>query len=121
MPAAALVVGQGRPRGRLGKALMVAAVAELVADKLPQMPSRTSARGLAGRLSSSGACGLAVAGRGGAAVAGASAVAGAFGGFHARRWLGRRTGWPDAACAVVEDGVAIGLAALATHRGIHRL
>jgi len=116
MPPAALVVRQGRPSGRAGTALVVAAAGELIGDKLPQMPSRTDSRGLAARFTSSGACGFALAGPRGAGVAGASAMAGAFAGFHARRWLGRRTGWPDPACAVVEDGVAVGLAALGTRR-----
>ena len=116
MPPAALVVRQGRPGGRAGTALLVAAAGELIGDKLPQMASRTSLPGLAGRVTSSGVCGYALAGPRGGGVAGASAMAAAFAGFHARRWLGRRTGWPDPACAVLEDGVAIGLAALATRQ-----
>ncbi len=94
------------------------AVGELVGDKLPFMPSRLAAEGLVARMASGALCGTAVVASSGprkrrslaagAAVGAASAVAGAFAGYHLRRWLGRRLNVPDPAIAVVEDMVAIG-------------
>ena len=109
-------------RGRLGDgtvrtSALLAAAGELIADKLPIVPPRTSPPSLAGRLLS-GAAGGGLIGAGAVGAAAGSATAGlaAFAGQRARRELGRRTGLPDPLIAVAEDALAIGLALAATRR-----
>lgn len=108
-------------RGRLGGgtrrlAPLVAVAGELVLDKLPQTPSRTSPPGLAARLGSGAAAGWLLAGAPGAAIGSAAAGLGAFAGERTRAALGRRTGLPDPLIAVAEDVVAIGVALAATRQ-----
>ena len=93
----------------------VLALVELVADQLPNTPSRTAPVGLSARVVTgalSGAC-LAIAGGGAiwlGAVAGAiGGIAGAFGGYRARVGLVKSLGVADYAVAIPEDLVAIGL------------
>ena len=100
----------------------VAAVAELVADKLPMTGSRTAPGSLIARIilgGLAGAC-LAISGRGpwlaGAVLGGVGAVIGAFAGYETRRRLVRALGVKDVAVAIVEDLVAIGLAYLVVIR-----
>jgi uncharacterized membrane protein len=95
--------------------ISLGALAEFVVDQLPNTPARTSARGLTARIVTgllAGAC-LGVAGGMSpwlAAVIGAvGAIAGAFGGYHARVGLVRGLRVPDIAIAIPEDLVAIGL------------
>ncbi|GAB3685296.1 hypothetical protein [Angustibacter aerolatus] len=90
---------------------------ELVADKLPATPSRLSAQGLPARLAS-GAVGAGVLARregvrpAAPVVAGlAGAAAGSWGGAAWRAFAARRV--PDWQAALVEDAVALLLAALA--------
>ena len=91
------------------------AVGELVADKLPTTPARTSAVGLSARIVTGALTGACLAVAGGAflwlgALAGAfGAVAGTFGGFQARVGLVRALRAPDFAVAIPEDLIAIGL------------
>jgi uncharacterized membrane protein len=98
--------------------LTVAAVGELIADQLPNIPARTTPGPLGFRIAMgllTGAClGLAAhASAALAAVCGAlGAVAGAFGGYTVRVGLVRRYRVPDVAIAVPEDLIAIGLALL---------
>jgi uncharacterized membrane protein len=94
----------------------VLAFVEFVADQLPGTPARTAAIGLSARIVTgalSGAC-LAVAAGAtlwlGALLGAVGAVAGAFGGYHARVGLVRALKGPDFAIAVPEDLLAIGLA-----------
>ena len=111
-----------RPRRQPGKALAsavrwlpLAAAGEMAADKLPAMPDRTSPPVLAGRVLSGAAVGAAlgqarrtrpVAG----ALAGvAGAVASSFVMMRLRQRVGRRLDLPDAAVAVAEDALAVGL------------
>ena len=94
--------------------LTVLALAELVNDKLPKTPSRTAPPGLIARivmggfggacLASAGAQGLVI----GAVLGIAGALAGTFGGYHARKGLVRLLKVPDFVIAVVEDLVTIG-------------
>jgi len=98
------------------------ALAELVADLVPTTPARTAAIGLSARIVMgllTGAC-LAIAGGASpwlAAVIGAiGAIAGTFGGYHARVGLVRALRAPDFAIAIPEDFVAIGLALLLVSR-----
>jgi uncharacterized membrane protein len=88
------------------------ALGELVTDKLPRTPARTSPPGLIARVLLGGFCGLAlVTSTGGslvaAAVAGvAGALVGTFVGYNIRRALVMRA-HPDFAVAASEDLVAI--------------
>jgi uncharacterized membrane protein len=84
-----------------------AAAGEVIADKLPQMPSRWSPRGLSLRLGFSSIGGRELAGWPGAGVAGAAALASAFAGSHLRVMVrGRETQF---AAAVFEDSLSYAL------------
>jgi len=97
------------------------ALGEFVADKLPTTPARTAAVGLTARIVIgllTGAC-LAVAGGASywlGAIGAIGAMAGAFGGYQARVRLVRGLHVPDAAIAIPEDLVAIGLGLLLVSR-----
>jgi uncharacterized membrane protein len=97
------------------------AIAELVADKLPQTPSRKRAMPFAARIVIGGLCGAAIgtAGRSlfGGLVAGAlGGVAGTFGGYEFRARLVKAIGGRDLPIAVVEDAIAIIAAVLLAFR-----
>ncbi len=102
---AALVLRE-RPLNALRRAVLAAAVGELIADKLPSMPSRLQRRGLTGRIFSSAYAGHSVAGRAGAATGVTSALTSAVAGHRARAAVSS----PLAAFA--EDWLAIALATL---------
>jgi uncharacterized membrane protein len=93
----------------------VLALFELVADQLPNTPSRTAPVGLSARIVTGGLSGACLAVAGGTtpwlgALAGAvGGIAGAFGGYQARVGLVRALRVPDFAIAVPEDLVAVGL------------
>jgi uncharacterized membrane protein len=91
----------------------LAAIGELINDKLPRTPARTAAVGLVARLITGalmGAC-LAIAGGAsvwlGAVFGSAGSIVGAFGGQRARVGVVRAIGGNDFPIAVVEDLVAI--------------
>jgi uncharacterized membrane protein len=90
------------------------AVVELMADKLPQTPSRTAPPGLIARILMGGLTGACVgAGGGQGAVLGAllgivGGIVGCFGGYQARTGFVKALGVPDIYVALVEDLVAIG-------------
>jgi uncharacterized membrane protein len=93
----------------------IAAVGELVVDKLPKTPARTGATGLAARFVMGGLCGAAVAlasaqlGWAVGAVLGAiGGIVGAFAGYQARTRLVKVLKVPDIVIAIAEDVVAIG-------------
>lgn len=89
------------------------ALGELVADKLPKTPARTSALGLIARVSMGALTGACVATAGGqsaavgAGLGAAGGVVGAFGGYQARARLVKALGVPDLYVALAEDVVAI--------------
>src|SRR4029077_1029182 len=91
----------------------VLAVLELVADKLPQTPNRTSPPGLIARIVMGGLTGACIAAGGGqgallGAVLGAvGGVVGCFGGYQARTRLVKALGTPDIYVALLEDLVTI--------------
>ncbi|WP_222266088.1 hypothetical protein [Modestobacter marinus] len=98
--------------------------AELVADKQPDAPPRTSGAGLPVRLTG-GACGGGLLARRAGAnaalpvVAGlAGVVVGTWGGLGWRRWAADRM--PDGEAALLEDGVAIALSLVACLPGRRR-
>ncbi len=96
-------------------AFAAAALGELVADKLPFVPARTSLPALGVRLASGGYAAGAVAREDGADVAVAvglgvaGALAGTFGGYHLRKWLTTKGHVPDILVALAEDAVAAGV------------
>jgi uncharacterized membrane protein len=93
--------------------LAALAVGELVADKLPFIPDRTTAGPLLGRFVGGGICGAAICLANdenpwlGALVGGLAATGAAFAGRELRR-IGARKGKPDFMVALVEDVVAVG-------------
>jgi uncharacterized membrane protein len=92
----------------------VLALGELVADKLPFIPNRTSPGPLFGRIilgALSGAAICMAAGPStiaGAILGAAGGVIGAFAGYRARAGLVRKSRLPDWVIALAEDLVAVG-------------
>lgn len=93
--------------------LTMLAAAELIADKLPSTPNRTSAPPLVARIVTGGFCGACVAsaaGHGGL-VGGIMGVLGAllgtFGGYQARVRSVRALGTRDGVVAMLEDAITI--------------
>lgn len=98
---------------RMAKVLTLFEAGEMIVDKLPIVPSRTSPQPLAGRALSGAAAGAALfASEGGSKAAGgalgaAGAVAGALAGERLRAQIGQRLGVPDTLVALLEDGVVL--------------
>ncbi|MDB6146830.1 MAG: putative transrane protein [Spartobacteria bacterium] len=98
--------------------LSILAVGELIADKLPKTPPRTQVAPIAGR-AVTGACSAAAlcvaAGQPwilGVLAGVLGSVAGAFGGFHLRRFFVQRLKIPDLLVALTEDFATIAGASL---------
>ncbi|MFN6558711.1 MAG: hypothetical protein RMY28_002750 [Nostoc sp. ChiSLP01] len=114
---AALFLARG---GIIGIVLAVLAVGELIADKLPQIPSRTSPPALIARILSGGIVGWLITGANSSfAIVGAlfgvvGALVGAYGGRAVRIAAIEKLGSIPAALA--EDVVAIALAAFIVTR-----
>jgi len=93
--------------------LTLLAVVELVADKLPQTPSRTAPPGLIARIVMGGLTGACIAASGsqrmflGATLGAVGGVVGCFAGYQARTGLVKTLGVRDFYIALVEDLVAI--------------
>ena len=89
------------------------AIVELVADKLPQTPNRTSLPGLAARIVMGGLTGACIAGAGsqgalvGAILGALGGIVGCFAGYRARAALGKSLNTPDTYVALAEDLVAV--------------
>lgn len=111
--APAALAARTRPLQSPQRLLLLAAAGELIADKLPAMPSRLSPRGLRGRLLSSALSGRRAAGAQGAATSAAAALLSAVAGNALRR---RR---PGLAAAICEDCAAIALASAGAARTAH--
>ncbi len=98
-------------------ALGIAALGELVGDKLPQIPSRTALAPFVGRVASGALCGAAVVELGalnpwfGAACGALGGGVSTIGMFRARRRAGQVSGIKDPYLGVVEDVLAIAIAA----------
>jgi uncharacterized membrane protein len=82
----------------------LAALGEIVGDKLPQSPSRTAPLGLVARFVTGGLCGAAV----GAILGAVGGIIGAFAGYQVRTRLVKALSVPDFVIAVAEDLFAIG-------------
>ena len=93
-------------------------LAELVADKLPRTPNRTSPGPFIGRIMTGALAGAALgAGSGGSLLAGAAlgglgGAVGTLAGYQARTSLVRKLGVPDYVVALGEDAIAVGGAVL---------
>lgn len=103
--------------------ITVAAVGELVADKLPKTPARTEPIGLIARAVLGGACAFAVSTAKQAnpllcvAAATIAALLAAFAGYHLRHFLVSRLNIPDFPVALVEDVIAVAGGFLLLSRG----
>jgi uncharacterized membrane protein len=92
------------------------AIGELIADKMPKTPSRTSLVPLLARILLGGLCGASLCAAAnqslliGALLGGTGAVIGAFGGYEIRRRLVGKLNTKDIFIAICEDLIAIGLA-----------
>jgi uncharacterized membrane protein len=99
-------------------ALRLLAVGELVADKLPLLPARTSSGSMFGRLASGGVAGAAVGLMHGqpvwkTAITGSlAAAASAHLAYQVRKQAGARTAIPDAFWGAAEDGLVLGAGTL---------
>ena len=101
--------------GSAAAAYMTSALAlgELIADKLPFVPNRTSPLPITFRMLSGAVCGAALCVSvnrlilAGTLLGGLGAVNGAFGGFHVRRLLVKHLKVPDMKVALAEDAFAI--------------
>lgn len=108
---------------RAAPALRALAAGEMVADKLPFMPARTSPVALAGRVSLGAIAGAAVAvacGRSpllGALLAGAAAIPSSYAGMALRTAAVERLGLPDTIVALAEDAAVVA-AGRALRRGL---
>jgi len=96
--------------------LSLLAIGELIADKMPKTPSRTSLMPLLARILMGGLCGASLCASAnqslliGALLGGMGAVIGAFGGYEIRRRLVSKLNAKDIFIAIPEDLIAIGLA-----------
>jgi uncharacterized membrane protein len=106
----------GSPLAFLGSAVVAyafaaLALAEFVADKLPQMPSRKTPGPFVFRIISGSVAGAAVGASGGALALGLAAgaigaVAGTLGGYEVRARMAKAAG-RDLPVAVMEDAIAV--------------
>ena len=92
--------------------LTALAIGELIADQLPNTPSRKSPVGFSARIAVGALCGAAVGVQSQSLIVGAvagvlGAVAGTLGGYEARVRLARAVG-KDLPIALLEDAIAIG-------------
>jgi uncharacterized membrane protein len=100
--------------------ISVLATGELIADKLPNTPSRKSPPGFIARVVTGALCGAALGASGSwviGLVAGvAGAIVGTFGGYEFRARLVKATGGKDLPIALLEDVIAIAGAFLLVSR-----
>jgi len=92
--------------------LSVLAVGELIADRLPQTPSRKAPVGFVARLVSGALCGAAIGATNRALIGGLvagviGAIAGTLGGYEFRSRLTKAIGGKDLPIALLEDAIAI--------------
>ena len=93
--------------------LKALAGAELIGDKVPNVPDRIEPEPLTMRIASGATCGAALSqaegkpAKIGAVIGGFGAVAGSYTFFYLRQWLTMERGLPDPAVALAEDALAI--------------
>lgn len=97
---------------KVSRVLVVLAIGEVLVDKTPLVPARTSGPPLFGRAGSGAMVGAALYASEkrvvavGAALGAAAAIAGAYAGEGFRQRMGERLGVPDPALALLEDAMA---------------
>ena len=96
--------------------LSIAAVGEIINDKMPKTPSRKAPPSFAFRIVMGAICGWAFAGVGGAVAGVLGAIAGTMGGYQARIWTANAIGGKDLPIALIEDFIAIASAFLIISR-----
>jgi uncharacterized membrane protein len=101
--------------------LSVAAIGELINDKLPKTPSRKTPGPFVARIVSGALSGAALGAAsqlliGGLLAGAVGAVVGTLGGYELRSRLVRATGGKDLPIALLEDAIAIGSAFLIVSR-----
>ena len=102
--------------------LIVLAIGELIADKLPNTPARTKPPGLIARVLAGALAGgclgvtIGLSFLPGALLGAAGGIAGAFAGYQWRTGLVRALRVPDYVIAFVEDALAIGAGLLIVSR-----
>jgi uncharacterized membrane protein len=101
--------------------LSVLAIGELIADKLPNTPSRKAPPGFITRIVTGGLSGAAIGATSGSWMFGLvlgiiGAIAGTLGGYELRSRLVKATGGKDLPIALLEDAIAIGGAFLVVSR-----
>jgi uncharacterized membrane protein len=107
---------------RAANVLKVAAMGELVFDKLPGVPARVSTGPLVARILSGALCGASlctVEGKrveSGAIAGGLAAIGSAYAFYHLRREIGEGTNVPDAVLGLAEDAIVIGSALSVLHQ-----
>jgi uncharacterized membrane protein len=117
----------GSPLAFMGSTVAVAiisllAIGELIADKMPKTPRRTSLVPLLARIVTGGLCGASLCAAAnqplliGALLGGTGAVIGAFAGYDIRRRLVSKLNTKDIFIAIPEDLIAIGLACFLVSR-----
>ena len=126
MPLAVLSWTSDRTQsGTVSPALLLtslAALGEVVADKLPAVPSRTSPGPLTGRLVIGGLVGMVLCRRAhlppvfGIVTGAMGAAAGTFAGNYSRTWLSKTTKIPDLLWGGLEDILALELAILVVRK-----
>ncbi|MBC8156018.1 MAG: DUF4126 family protein [Bacteroidetes bacterium] len=98
---------------RASTLFMVLAGGELIGDKLPQTPNRTTPGSVTGRVSSGALCGAAVARAEGqqlglgALAGGLGALVSTFAFYQLRHWLTTEKNLPDVLVALAEDALAV--------------
>ena len=112
-------------KGAFAIAISILAVLELIGDKLPKTPARTTLMPLVARFVTGGMAAAAMAfsaGRPwlhGLLLGPIGAMIGAFAGYHARRALVQSLRIPDLVVALVEDFVTIAGTLLLVHYFFH--
>ncbi len=96
---------------QIRRAIIVAALGELVGDKLPSSPARIQPVPFIGRVASGAFCGRVAGGNARALVGAGTSAAATVGFYHARKAATARM--PALLAALLEDALAIGLANLA--------
>lgn len=96
------------------RATIALAVGELIADKLPFLPSRTKPPSLIVRAVSGALCGAAVCSAkkksvfAGILIGAAAAIGASYGAYELRKHAGKALHVPDPVIAVAEDALAVG-------------
>jgi uncharacterized membrane protein len=117
----------GSPLAFMGSTVAVAifsllAIGELIADKMPKTPRRTSLVPLLARIVTGGLCGASLCAAAnqslliGTLLGGTGAVIGAFAGYDIRRRFVSKLNTKDILIAIPEDLIAIGLACFLVSR-----